>query len=86
MVCYILSLSSLLAAFPITLFLFYPYSVIILVVYAITIVFLSGFRFRKKTVPHTNIKKILFSVLLIPIIILLIILVSIQTGILHYPG
>ena len=83
---YIISLSSLLAALPIALFLFYPYSVLALVVYVITIVLLSLFSFRKTTVQHTNIKKLLFSVLLIPIIVLLAILISIQIGSLHYPG
>ena len=86
-VCYyILSLATFIIAFPITLFTFYPYSIIAFVVYAIAIVILSVFSFRKNASKNTISKKALFGVMLVPIIALLTILISIEAGWLHYPG
>ena len=71
-VCYyILSLASFIIAF---------------VVYAIAIVILSVFSFRKNASKNTISKKALFGVMLVPIIALLTILISIEAGWLHYPG
>ena len=83
---YTISLTSLIASLPITLFLLYPYSIIGIAVYAITLIVLSVLSFRKSADKHTILKKVLFLVLLVPIITLLTILVLIQTGWIHYPG
>ena len=86
-VCYyILSLASFIIAFPITLFIFYPYSIIAFVVYAVAIVILSVFSFRKNAPKNATSKKVLFGVMLVPIIALLTILISIEADWLHYPG
>ena len=85
-ICYILSFLSLFIAFPILLFSFYPYSIIAVAVYVVAIVVLSVFSFLKNNNKHKILKKLLFGVMLLPIIALLTILVSIEAGWLHYPG
>ena len=85
-ICYILSFLSLFIAFPILLFSFYPYSIIAVAVYVVAIVVLSVFSFLKNNNKHKLLKKLLFGVMLLPVIALLTILVSIEAGWLHYPG
>ena len=85
-ICYIFSFASLVIAFPIILFTLYPYSIIAVALYAMSIIVLSVLSFRKSANRHTIYKKILFCMLLVPIIALLTILVAIETGWLHYPG
>ena len=85
-ICYILSFLSLFIAFPILLFSFYPYSIIAVAVYVVAIVVLSVFSFLKNNNKHKILKKLLFGVMLLPVIALLTILVSIEAGWLHYPG
>lgn len=85
-ICYILSFLSLFIAFPILLFSFYPYSIIAVAVYVVAIVVLSVFSFLKNNNKHKILKKLLFGVMLLPVIALLTILVSIDAGWLHYPG
>lgn len=85
-ICYILSFLSLFIAFPILLFSFYPYSIIAVAVYVVAIVVLSVFSFQKNNNKHKILKKLLFGVMLLPVIALLTILVSIEAGWLHYPG
>lgn len=85
-ICYILSSLSLFIAFPILLFSFYPYSIIAVAVYVVAIVVLSVFSFLKNNNKHKILKKLLFGVMLLPVIALLTILVSIEAGWLHYPG
>ena len=84
-VCYILSLASLIITFPILLLTFYPYSVISVAFYVIGLITLSLLSFHKINVRNT-IKKVLFCFLLLPIVILIIILIAIQAGVLHFPG
>ena len=84
--CYFLSFLSLFIAFPILLFSFYPYSIIAVAVYVVAIVVLSVFSFLKNNNKHKILKKLLFGVMLLPVIALLTILVSIEAGWLHYPG
>ena len=85
-ICYILSFLSLFIAFPILLFSFYPYSIIAVAFYVVAIVVLSVFSFLKNNNKHKILKKLLFGVMLLPVIALLTILVSIEAGWLHYPG
>lgn len=85
-ICYILSSACLIMTFPIVLFTLYPYSIITVAFYAMAMVVLSVISFRNNAIEHTIIKRILFGMLLMPIIALLTILVSIETGWLHYPG
>ena len=85
-ICYTISLASLIASLPIALFTLYPYSIIGIVVYTVTVIVLSVFSFCKTADTHTISKKVLFGVLLVPIITLLAILVLIQAGWIHYPG
>ena len=85
-ICYILSFLSLFIAFPILLFSFYPYSIIAVAVYVVASVVLSVFSFLKNNNKHKILKKLLFGVMLLPVIALLTILVSIEAGWLHYPG
>ena len=85
-VCYSISLASLIVSFPIVLFTLYPYSIIGIAVYAIVVIVLSILSFRKIANKNTIPKRVLFGVLLVPIITLSSILVLIQAGWLHYPG
>ena len=85
-ICYILSISSLISAFPILLFTFYPYSIMAVAIYTIAMVIMSVLSFRKSTIRAAKIKQLLFVFLLIPIITLIAVLVSIETGWLHFPG
>ena len=85
-ICYTISLASLIASLPIALFTLYPYSIIGIVVYSVTVIVLSVFIFCKTADKHTISKKVLFGVLLVPIITLSAILVLIQAGWIHYPG
>ena len=84
-ICYVLSLTSLTITFPILLLTFYPYSVISIAFYVIGLVALSLLSFYKRNVNNT-IKTVLFCFLLIPIVALIITLVAIQIGLLHFPG
>ena len=84
-ICYVLSFVSLIIAFPILLFTFYPYSIIAVVIYTIVIVFLSALNFHKSAIKLTAIKPMLLVFLLIPIVTLITVLVSIETGWLHFP-
>ena len=85
-ISFILSFVCLITALPIVLFILYPYSIIVIGVYAALIVLLSVLSFRNNTNKQTTSKRVLFSMLLAPIVALLIILVAIETGWLHYPG
>lgn len=85
-ICYILSFVSLIIAFPILLFTFYPYSIIAVAIYTIVMVIMSVLSFYKSAINHTAIKPMLFVFLLIPIVTLITVLVSIETGWLHFPG
>lgn len=85
-ICYVLSFVSLLIAFPILLFTFYPYSIIALVIYMIVMVILSILSFQKSTTKHIAIKQVLFVFQLIPVATLIAVLVSIETGWLRFPG
>ena len=85
-ICYILSLVGLIIAFPILLFTFYPYSIIGVTIYAVVTVILSVLSFCKSAVKHTAIKQMLFVFLLIPIVILIVVLASIETGVIRFPG
>lgn len=85
-ICYVLSFVSLIIAFPILLFTFYPYSIIAVVIYTIVMVFLSALNFHKSAIKLTAIKPMLLVFLLIPIVTLITVLVSIETGWLHFPG
>ena len=85
-VCYSISLASLIVSFPIVLFTLYPYSIMGIAVYAIVVIVLSILSFRKNADKNAIPKRVLFGMLLVPIIISLAILVLIQTGLLHYPG
>ena len=82
-VCYILSFVSLIIAFPVLLFTFYPYSIIAIAIYTIVVIILSISSFTTKRIA---LKPILFVSLLIPIVTLITVLVSIETGWLHFPG
>lgn len=85
-ICYVLSFVSLMIAFPILLFTFYPYSIIALVIYMIVMVILSILSFHKSTTKHIVIKQVLFVFQLIPVATLIAVLVSIETGWLRFPG
>ena len=85
-VCYILSFVSLIIAFPILLFTFYPYSIIVITVYAIVVAILSVLSFHNNIIKHKTIKPILVIFLLIPMITLITVLLSIETGLLHFPN
>ena len=85
-ICYILSFVSLIIAFPIVLFTFYPHSIIAIVIYTIVMVILSALNFHKSAIKLTAIKPMLLVFLLIPIVTLITVLVSIETGWLHFPG
>ena len=85
-ICYILSFVSLIIAFPIVLFTFYPHSIIAIVIYTIVMVILSVLSFHKSAIKHTSIKSMLFVFLIIPIVTIITVLVSIETGWLHFPG
>ena len=85
-VCYTISIASLIASFPIVLFALYPYSIIGIAVYAVTVIVLSILSFRKTANKYTTSKRFLLGVLLVPVITLFAILVLIQVGWLHYPG
>ena len=85
-ICYFLSFVSLIIAFPILLFTFYPYSIVAVVIYTIVIIILSVLNFHKSTIKPIAIKQILFVFLLIPIVTLIAVWVSIEMRWLHFPG
>ncbi len=85
-ICYVLSFVSLIIAFPILLFTFYPYIIVAVAIYTIVMVILSVLSFHKSAIKHTAIKQVLFVFQLIPIVTLIAVLVSIETGWLHFPG
>lgn len=85
-ICYFLSFVSLIIAFPILLFTFYPYSIVAVAIYTIVIIILSVLNFHKSTIKPTAIKQILFVFLLIPIVTLIAVWVSIEMRWLHFPG
>ena len=85
-VCYILSLASFILAFPILLLTLFPYSIFIVGVYSFAIFVLSMLCFQKNALEKRILKKVLFGVLLVPVIALLAILISMGAGWLHFPG
>ena len=85
-ICYILSLVCLIIAFPIVLFTLYPYSIIAVGIYVVLIVLLSISSFRSNTNKQIILKRVLFSMLLVPVVLFLTTLVAIEMGWLNYPG
>ena len=85
-ICYMLSFLSLITVFPILLFAFYPYTVLAVAMYVVMVVVFSVLSFRKSAIKRNIIKRILFGALLVPIIVLITALVSIELGWLRYPG
>ena len=85
-ICYVLSFVSLILSFPILLFAFYPYSIVVIAIYTIVVAILSVLSFHKSAIKLTAIKPMLLVFLLIPIVTLITVLVSIETGWLHFPG
>ena len=85
-VCYILSFACFILAFPILLFTLFPYSILIVGGYSFAVFVLSMLCFQKNALEKRILKKVLFGVLLVPVIALLVILVSTEAGWLHFPG
>ena len=81
----ILSFVSFVVAFPVLLLTFYPYSIIAVALYIVIVIILSALCCRKSTQSIAK-KRLLFSVLLIPVIALILILISIETGWIYFPG
>ena len=84
-ICFTLSLTSLVVSFPILLFTFYPYSIAVIALYVVIVSVLSVLSFHRNT-QSTAKKRVLFGVLLVPIVALITILVSIEAGWLRFPG
>lgn len=84
-ILFILSIISFVLCFPLLLLSFYPYSIVVLSLYAIIVAILSVLSFHKKT-QSIKIKRILWWILLVPMVALIVILISIQTQWLHFPG
>ena len=82
---FVLSIVSFALCFPILLFTFYPYSIVVFSIYAIMVIILSALSFYKKTQSRT-IKRMLGLILVIPMIALIAVLISIQVGWLRFPG
>ena len=85
-ICYVLSFISLILAFPILLFTFYPYSIVVVAIYTIVVAIMSVLSFHESAIKHTAIKTMLVVFLLIPTVTLITVLVSIETGWLRFPG
>ena len=85
-ICYVLSFISLILAFPILLFTFYPYSIVFVAIYTIIVAIMSVLSFHKSAIKHTAIKSMLVVFLLIPTVTLITVLVSIETGWIRFPG
>ena len=58
-ICYVLSFVSLILSFPILLFAFYPYSIVVIAIYTIVVAILSVLSFHKSAIKHTAIKPML---------------------------
>ena len=85
-ICYVLSFVSLILSFPILLFAFYPYSIVVIAIYTIVVAILSVLSFHKSAIKHTAIKPMLVVFLLIPTVTLITVLFLIETGWLRFPG
>ena len=81
-----ISFAALIVALPTLLFSFYPYSIIAVALYVATVLILSTFCLFKKDTQQEWIKKILFFVMLIPVITLAVMLILIGVGVIHFPG
>ena len=81
-----ISFATLIVAFPTFLFSFYPYSIIAVALYVATVLILSPLCLFKKDTQREWIKKMLFFVMLIPIITLAVTLILIGVGVIHFPG
>ncbi len=83
---YLITLVCFIISFPVLLFTFYPYSIIGIILYPITVILLSLLAFKKKNTDKPIFKTILFYILLLPVITLAILLISIEIGWIHFPG
>lgn len=84
-ICFILALASLVVSFPILLFTFYPYSIAVIALYVVIVSVLSVLSFHGNT-QSTAKKRVLFGVLLVPVVTLIAMLISIEAGWLRFPG
>lgn len=80
------SYAALIVLIPSLLFTTYPYGIIAIALYLVVALLLSVFSLRKSIPQSNSIKKVLFVWMLIPIITLIVMLILIGVGVIHFPG
>lgn len=80
------SYAALIVVFPSLLFTTYLYGIIAIALYLVVALLLSVFSLQKSIPQSNSIKKVLFVWMLIPFITLIVMLILIGVGVIHFPG